>query len=83
MGATKDKLYSLLLPYANPKRNTIIKLMNNNMKQIFANNVKTRITYTSRKRGTKFQIKYLTKSQHEYDLTYYSKWRNEIVMGII
>ena len=71
--ANNDKLHSLILPYAGPKGKSIIKSMNNNMQQILPNNVKTRITYTGRKLGTKFQIKDLTKNQHEYDLIYYSK----------
>ena len=71
--ADNDKLYSLILQYAGPKGNNIIKSMNNNMQRILPNNVKTRITYTSRNLGTKFQIKDLTKNQHEHDLIYYSK----------
>ena len=71
--ANNDKLYSLLLPYARPKGNNIIKSMNNNIQRILPNNVKTRITYTDRKHGTKFQIKDLTKNQHDHDLIYYSK----------
>ena len=47
--------------------------MNNNIQRILSNNAKTRITYTGRKLGTKFQIKDLTKNQHEHDLIYYSK----------
>ena len=47
--------------------------MNNNIQQILPNNVKTRITYTGRKLGTKFQMKDLTKNQDEHDLIYYSK----------
>ena len=68
-----DKLHSLILPYAGPKGKNIIKSMNNNIQRILPNNVKTRITYTGRKLGTKFQIKDLTKNQHEHDLIYYSK----------
>ena len=49
----------------------IIKSMNNSIQQILPNDVKTRITYTGRKLGTKFQIKDLTKNQHEHDLIYY------------
>ena len=71
--ANNDKLYSLTLPYAGPKGKNIIKSMNNNIQRILSNNAKTRITYTGRKLGTKFQIKDLTKNQHEHDLIYYSK----------
>ena len=71
--ANNDKLHSLVLPYAGPKSKNIIKSMNNNIQRILFKNVKTRITYTGRKRGTKFQIKDLTKNQHEHDLIYYIK----------
>ena len=36
-------------------------------------NVKTRITYTSRKLGINFLIKDLTKNQHEHDLIHDTK----------
>ena len=68
-----DKLHFLILPYAGPKGKNIFKSMNNNIQRILPNNVKTRITYTGRKLVTKFQIKDLTKNQHEHDLIYYSK----------
>ena len=71
--ANNNKLHSLILPYAHWKGKNIIKSINNNTQQILPNNVKTRITYTGRKLGTKFQIKDLTKNQHEHDLIYYSK----------
>ena len=66
-------MYSLILPYAVPKGNTIIKTVNNNLKPILPNNVKIRVAYTGQKLGTKFQIKDKTKDQHKYDLVYYSK----------
>ena len=71
--ANNDKLHSLILPYAGLKGKNIIKSMNNNMQRILLNNVKTRITYTDRKLGSKFQIKDRTKNQHEHDLVNYSK----------
>ena len=47
--------------------------MNHNTKRILPNNVKTRIKYTGKQLSTKFQIKDVTKNQHEDDLIYYSK----------
>ena len=70
--ANNDKLNSLILPYGGPKGTNIIKSMNNNIKRILPNNVKTRITYNGRKLGSKFQIKDLTKNQHQHDLIYFS-----------
>ena len=85
--ANNDKLHSLILPYAGPKGKNI-KSMNNNIQWILRNNVKTRITYTGRKLGTKFQIKDLTKNQHEHvdlkglkviDMNYHgSKYKRKI-----
>ena len=80
-----DKLHSLILSYAGSKDNNIIKSMNNNRQRILPNNVKTRITYSDRKLGTKFQIKDLTTNYHEYYLICYSKCpgpnRNENYLG--
>ena len=66
-------MYSLILPYAVPKGNTIYKTVNNNLKPILPNNVKIRVAYTGQKLGTKFQIKDKTKDQGKHDLVYYNK----------
>ena len=63
-----DKVHFLILAYGGPKGKNIIKSMNNNIQRNLLNNVKSRITDTDRKLGTKFQIKGLTKNQHEHDL---------------
>ena len=47
--------------------------MNYNIQRFLPSNMKTRTTYSGRELGTKFQIKDLTKNQHEHDLIYYSK----------
>ena len=47
--------------------------MNNSLKRILPDNVKTRVTYTGQKLSTKLQIKDKTKDQHKHDLVYYSK----------
>ena len=85
--ANNDKLHSLILPYLGSKGNNI-KSMNINIQRILPNNMKTRITYTGRKLGTKFQIKDLTKNQHEHvdlkglkviDMNYHgSKYKRKI-----
>ena len=81
--ANNDKLHTVILLYAGPKGNNINKSMNNNIQRIPPNNVRTRITYIGRKLITKFQIKDLTKNQHEHDSINYSKCQNQIVMRII
>ena len=48
--------------------------MNNSIKRILPDNVKTRVTYTGQKLSTKLQIKNKTKDQHKHDLVYYSKY---------
>ena len=47
--------------------------MKNSLKRFLLDNVKTRVTYTGQKLGTKFQIKDKTKDQHKHDLGYYSE----------
>ena len=47
--------------------------MNNSLKRILPDNVKTRVTYTGQKLSTKLQIKGKTKDQHQHDFVYYSK----------
>ena len=44
-----EKIYSLILPYAGPKGNTIMKTMDNSLKRILPSNVKTRVPYTGQK----------------------------------
>ena len=66
-------MYSLILPYAGPKGNSIIKTMNNSLKRILPDNVKTRVRYTGQKLSTKLQIKDKIKDQHKQDLVYYCK----------
>ena len=67
-----EKMYSLILPYAGPKGYSIIKTMNNSLKRISPDNVKTRVTFTGQKLSTKLQINDKTKDQHKHDLVYYS-----------
>ena len=66
-------MHPLILPYACPKGNTIIKTMNNSFKRFLPDNIKTRATYTGQKPGTKFQLKYKTKDRHKHDLASFSK----------
>ena len=40
-------MYSLILPYARPKGNSIMKTMNKSLERILPDNVKTRVTYTN------------------------------------
>ena len=51
------KLYSLILQYAVRKSNTIIKTMDNSLKRILLDNVKTRVANTGQKLAKKCQIK--------------------------
>ena len=67
-----EKMYSLILPYAGPKGYSIVKTMNNSLKRISPDNVKTRFTFTGQKLSTKLQINDKTKDQHKHDLVYYS-----------
>ena len=66
-------MYYLILPYAGPKADSIIKTMKNSLKRVLPDNVKTRVTYSGQKLSTKLQIKDKTKDQHKHNLVYYSK----------
>ena len=68
-----EKMCYLILPYAGPKGDSIIKTMKNSLKRVLPDNVKTRVTYSRQKLSTKLQIKDKTKDQHKHDLAYYSK----------
>ena len=59
--ASNDKLHSLILPYASPKGNNIIKSNNFNIQRILPNIRKTGTTFIGRKLDIKFQIKDLLK----------------------
>ena len=50
-------MYSLILPYAGTKGNTIMKTMDNSLKRILPSNVKTRVPYTGQKLGTSSRLK--------------------------
>ena len=65
-------MYSLIWTDARPKGNTITKTISNSLKRFLPNNVKTRVSYTGQKIGTKFQINNKTKDQHNHDLAYYN-----------
>ena len=68
------KACTLILPYAWPKSNTIIKTINNSLKRILPDNVKISVTCTGQKLSTTLQIKDKTKDRHKHDLVYYSKY---------
>lgn len=55
--------------------NEIIKTINNSLKHILPNNMKTSVTYTDEKLDAKFQIKDKTKTNtKKHDFVYYSKF---------
>ena len=66
-------MHSLILPYADSQGNDIMKSMNNNIKCILPNNMKTAITYTATVFDTKFHINDATKNQHGQDSINYNK----------
>ena len=78
-----EKMHSLILPYAGPKSNTIIKTMNNSLKRILPDNVKTRVTYTGQKLGTKFQNKDKNKRINTNTILFVTiNVQNQLVMKI-
>ena len=76
-------MYSLILPYAGSKSNTIIKTINNSLKRILLDNVKTRVTYAGQKLGTKFQNKDKNKKINTNTILFITvNVQNQIVMKI-
>ena len=73
--ATKStrRVYSLQLPFAGSKGTTTVKNLNKTHENVLPNNVKTRITYTSQKLNSRFQIKDKRNTKHKPDFTYYGK----------
>ena len=69
----EQKVHSLMLPFADAKRTTIVKNLNKTLKNVLPSNVKTRITYTGQKINGRFQIKDNINEKHKHDLIYYTK----------
>ena len=70
----EQTVHSLLLPFAGFKGTIIVKNMNKTLKNVLPNNVKRRITYTSQKLSSKFQIKDKTNEKYKQNLIYYVKY---------
>ena len=73
----EQKVHSLMLPFADAKRTTIVKNLNKTLKNVLPSNVKTRITYTGQKLNSRFQIKDKINEKHKHDLIYYTKCPEE------
>ena len=72
-----------MLTYTGPKANTIIKTMNNSLKRFLPDNVEKRVTYASKKLGTKIQIKKKQKINTNLILFITVNVQNQLVMKII
>ena len=69
----EQKVHSLLLPFAGSKDTTNVKNLNKTLRNVFHSNIKTRITYTSQKLNSRFQIKDKVNEKHKHDIIYYKK----------
>ena len=69
----EQKAHSLLIPFPSSKGTTIVKNLNKTSKNLLPSNVKIRITYTSQKLNSTFQIKDKINEKHKHDLIYYIK----------
>ena len=63
----QDKRHLLVLPYADNKREKILKSMNKFSTRVLPSNVKTCTAYSGTKLSSKFQLKDQTKKDHQQD----------------
>ena len=69
----EQKVHLLLLPFAGSKDTTNVKNLNKTLRNVFPSNVKARITYTSQKLNSRFQIKDKVNEKHKHNIIYYKK----------
>ena len=72
---TPPTIITLTLPYAGHKRETIINKMRKHINKTIpnANTTKVQIIYNTKKLGSKFTIKDLTKEEHQHNVVYHAK----------
>ena len=62
-----------MLPYNGKQGNKLHSKMKKHLNKSLPTEVKTTVTYQSKKLGTKFQLKDKTRFNHQNNLVYYSK----------
>ena len=62
-----------MLPYNGKQGNKLLSKMKKHFNKSLPTEVKTTITYQSKKMGTKLQLKDKTRFNHQKNLVYYSK----------
>ena len=66
-----------MLPYNGKQDNKLLSKMKKYLNKLLPTEVKTTVTYQSKKLGTKFQLKDKTRFNHRNNLVYYSKCPNK------
>ena len=66
-----------MLPYNGKQGNKLLSKMKKHLNKSLPTEVKTTVTYQSKKLGTKFQLKDKTRFNHQNNLVYYSKCPNK------
>ena len=77
-----EKMYSLILPYAGPKGNSIIKTMKNSLKRILPDNGRTRVTYSGQNLVQSCRLKTKQKINTNTILFTTVNVQNQLVMKI-
>ena len=67
------KKVQIMLPYNGKQGNKLLSKMKKHLNKSLPTEVTTTVTYQSKKLGTKFQLKYKTRFNHQNNLVYYSK----------
>ena len=71
------KKVQIMLPYNGKQDNKLLSKMKKHLNKSLPTEVKTTVTYQSKKLGTKFQLKDKTRFNHRNNLVYYSKCPNK------
>ena len=71
------KKVQIMLLYNGTQGNKLLSKMKKHLNKSLPTEVKTTVTYKSKKLGTKFQLKDKTRFNHQDNLVYYSKCPNE------
>ena len=67
---SRDKKHRLVVSYKGDKGTHILRSMENYVKKLLPKMLTLQITYSGKKLGSQFNIKYKTNSEQQHDLTY-------------
>ena len=69
----EQKRHLLILPYQENRGNTLVKLLQKRLHNLFLNHINIQVTYREIKLNTCFNIKDWTAFEHQHDVVYHGK----------